>query len=227
MTRVRRRRTGHARATRRGTPAGAASVTRHEGHKVGVPSASGLVWLAVLGVTALFQVYRGAVFDAALFGCATVGLVILEARGDSHPRPGTSRVVRRVTSISLTSGALLLVLPVPLVLKQVALLMIAAVSAVGVLAVARPAASPAPPRTAALHRTEACWAGVLVLICLWEVTAFFLASPGPVAAYDHPTISALVEPLVASELGRILFVAVWLLVGWALLARGAVKPCAN
>jgi hypothetical protein len=185
------------------------------------------VWLAVLAVTALFQVYRGAVFDAAVFGCATFGLFFLEIRGDSHARPGTTRAVRRAMAVSLITGSLLLALKAPPALQQLALLMIAAISAVGLLAVARPTPLLRPVRTAALRRTEACWAGVLVLVCLWEATAFFLASPGSAAAYDHPTISDLVEPLVASELGRITFVAVWLLVGWALLPRRAVKPCAN
>lgn len=64
------------------------------------------------------------------------------------------------------------------------------------------------------------WASVLVLACMWQLTAFLLQQqPVPGRLYDHPTVSVFIDPLVRSQPGRGVGLAVWLAGGYVLLRR--------
>lgn len=78
-------------------------------------------------------------------------------------------------------------------------------------------ASPMPP---ALRRAAILWSVIAVTCCLWEVVSFLLGLPSTEAAIQHPSISALFDPVIDTIQGRIAFTALWLLVGVALL-RGS------
>lgn len=63
------------------------------------------------------------------------------------------------------------------------------------------------------------WAGVMVLICLWELVSF-LAQPDPrTDSYDHPTLSAILNPLFQSTPVRTLVLIAWLAIGLWLARR--------
>lgn len=63
------------------------------------------------------------------------------------------------------------------------------------------------------------WAGVAVLVCVWQLAAFLLQQPGSDRLHDHPTVSLLIDPLVDSQPGRGVALAVWLAGGYVLLRR--------
>jgi hypothetical protein len=63
------------------------------------------------------------------------------------------------------------------------------------------------------------WASVFVALALWELTALLLQPSLTTESYAHPTISVLMDSLLATSLGRTAFLLVWLSVGWILLDR--------
>lgn len=59
----------------------------------------------------------------------------------------------------------------------------------------------------------AVWAGLFTLAAGWQLAAY-LSSP----RHDHPTLSSLANDAMSRHAGRSLFFALWLALGWALLA---------
>ncbi len=63
------------------------------------------------------------------------------------------------------------------------------------------------------------WAGLWLSLCLWEVIAFAHQPSRSVGSYDHPTLSVLMDDVLASHPGRSITLALWLAAGWALARR--------
>ena len=78
---------------------------------------------------------------------------------------------------------------------------------------ARPA--PPPPGRAGV----ACWATLFVAAGLWELAALLLQPSLEVGSYAHPTISYLMDTVLADWPGRCLTLAAWLALGWVLLGQ--------
>jgi hypothetical protein len=78
---------------------------------------------------------------------------------------------------------------------------------------------PKPGRTAAL-----AWWAVLVVGGLWELTALLMQPSIDVGSAAHPTISFLMDSVLASPAGRMLTIALWLALGWFLLAQAPSDP---
>jgi hypothetical protein len=79
----------------------------------------------------------------------------------------------------------------------------------------RPRPDPGPlPRAGA-----AAWAGLLVGGGLWELAALLQQPSLTVTARQHPTLSALTDPLLASAPGRSVALGIWLALGWWLVRR--------
>jgi hypothetical protein len=61
------------------------------------------------------------------------------------------------------------------------------------------------------------WAAIAVAIALWELTSF-VQQPNPIDdSYQHPTISAIVEPWLESWVGRSVFLMLWVAAGFWLI----------
>lgn len=65
----------------------------------------------------------------------------------------------------------------------------------------------------------AAWGAVLGAGGLWELWSLMQQPSLTVTSYDHPTISALTDPLLATAPGRAIALAGWLLLGWFLIRR--------
>src|SRR5207248_3357316 len=63
------------------------------------------------------------------------------------------------------------------------------------------------------------WAGSFIALGLWELTQLLLQPSLTTASWAHPTISTLMNPVLASHLRRSLFIGGWLSVGWYLVTR--------
>lgn len=71
------------------------------------------------------------------------------------------------------------------------------------------------------------WAATGIAICLWELTSFLQQSDSETANPDHPTLSAVLEPIFAHTPGRTVMIVVWLAAGIflaRLMLRGS-RPC--
>jgi hypothetical protein len=76
-----------------------------------------------------------------------------------------------------------------------------------------------PPRSEAdpLPRTGVVvWAGWAVTLGLWELAALLGQPSLMTGSWARPTISVLMDPVLATYPGRVGVFAVWLLAGWAL-----------
>jgi hypothetical protein len=78
---------------------------------------------------------------------------------------------------------------------------------------------PPPPGRAGV----ACWATVCVAAGLWELAALLLQPSLEVGSYAHPTISYLMDTVLADWPGRCLTLAAWLALGWFLLGQASVE----
>ncbi len=97
-----------------------------------------------------------------------------------------------------------------------------AVAVPGVAAVAaawrEPARTgPEPPRIEPAGAVA--WATVFVVLGLWELANLLLQPSLTVGSNAHPTISVLTDPILASHLGRSVFLALWLAFGAFLMER--------
>lgn len=83
----------------------------------------------------------------------------------------------------------------------------------------RPPDGAAPVRPA---RLGWLWAAVAVAICLQELASFVQQPDPTTGVYEHPTLSFLLEPLLASPLVRGCVLAGWLVAGYYLLRRAGL-----
>jgi hypothetical protein len=197
-------------------------------------------WIAILALCGGFQIYRGAPVDGVLFLVAAAALTADAAcwlsRFDRYPLP------RVALAVQLALG--LVVVAIVAFTPQFSAADLVVVSLVGLASIVtawrgedRLADEPWEPRQArapmpggpaerhaalrrALRRSAVLWAAGGVVLCLWELAAFFLALPSAQATYEHPPLTDLVEPLLATPAWRAITAALWLLAGAALLQRG-------
>jgi hypothetical protein len=82
----------------------------------------------------------------------------------------------------------------------------------------RPVGEPVGPRRIA-PAGAAAWAVVLVALALWELSALLLQPSLTTGSWAHPTISVLMDPILATHLGRSIVLCLWLASGGFLLQR--------
>jgi hypothetical protein len=86
-----------------------------------------------------------------------------------------------------------------------------------VTAISRPGIS-----RSGISRSALVWIAIAIAGCLLEVATYLLGLPSPAAKVEHPSISILLDPVLDTQVGRIGFVAVWLIVlVWLLRRTGA------
>lgn len=72
----------------------------------------------------------------------------------------------------------------------------------------------------AIKSAKILWAVVALMVCVIEVTSFLMGLPSADAMFAHPSISLLLDPMLDTPEGRIVFTALWLAIGIGLLKRG-------
>jgi hypothetical protein len=77
--------------------------------------------------------------------------------------------------------------------------------------------APAPVRPAVAG--SVLWAGVFIALGLWELTMLLMQPTLTTDSYAHPTISTLMDPVLASHPGRTIAMCVWAAMGWFLVDR--------
>jgi len=79
-----------------------------------------------------------------------------------------------------------------------------------------------PPRVSRLSVLG--WSTVLVLAGLWELGALLLQPTLQLGSSDHPTISYMMDTVLAGHLGRSVTLLAWLALGWWLLGLAPAGP---
>jgi hypothetical protein len=187
------------------------------------------IWIGVLALTGGFQIFRGAPADAIGFGLMAV-LLTAEATGLlARTRVRFPAIPLAIVVVAATVvGFVLIIAPLESSLDRVVLILVGA----GLFLLVWPdprthsaerssqAGGGQPIAPDALRRTGIVWGLIAVAICVWELINYFLGAPSAQATQTHPTISSLVEPFVGWSVGRIIFVAVWMLASVLLLRKG-------
>jgi hypothetical protein len=185
------------------------------------------VWILILILTGSFQFYRGAPVDGIVFMAMAAALIadaidLIPPIRSQDWRP--SRIVT-VVVLALTAAVLALT-PRQGIADGVVLVVTGAL----VFVVAWPDHIPAEASTESrgrwsprMSRSAALWATVGIAFCLWELTMCFLSAYVPGGRNDFPALSDLLDPLIQNPIGRIIFVAAWLLGGIGLSRRGRAR----
>jgi hypothetical protein len=191
--------------------------------RVSLPVAA---WIVILILTGGFQFYRGAVADGCVFIAMAVALVLDLTGAFPAFRSREWRPSRIITVLVLAGAAAVLALTPRHGLPDEIVLI---VSGVLVFLVAWPDHEPRSGEaetaaevfwTARMRRTAALWAGVGIAFCLWELSMYFLGTYVDTGRDAFPALSDLLNPLLQNPVGRVIFVAAWLLGGVALARRG-------
>jgi hypothetical protein len=172
-------------------------------------------WTLIVVATGLFQVFRGAPVDGAFF-LAIAALLVADDLGIvALPALRMPRMAVLV-GVGFVLGVLLVLAPRHGIIEGVI------VSGIGlsVLVYAWPDHGSGDSHGASLRRAGILWAVIAVAVCLIEVTSFLLGIPSEAAKFEHPSISLLLDPALDTIEGRIVFTALWVVVGIALLRRG-------
>jgi hypothetical protein len=222
--------------TDRTAPAGAVVATRPTESKwLSIP------WIAILFITATFHFYRGVPIDGWMFLILAVALTADLVRKARTPRTAVA------TSAGVPSRARVWMLGGMLVAVMVlvwAVLLLAPAASIGVPAVVGMVgivmlliAWPDPPSTVAreggertgtppaagqaprMRRATYWWAGVVLFLCLWELSTYFIDRFAPTDEGTYPPLTDLLAPLFAEGSSRWLMTALWLAACAALLRQ--------
>ena len=177
-------------------------------------------WIGILCVTGAFHVFRGAPVDSAIFFGGALVLTV-DALGwlDFVPL-NRERRPRRVLVVVLMAVLLLVLALAPLYGGVETAVVVAIGIALMPLVWPQPAIPAPKARPDAIRRAALAWSVIAVAGFAWEIGAYFMARPSPAAEYAYPPLSDLVDPFIASPVGRAVLIALWLLGGYALIRRG-------
>lgn len=166
------------------------------------------LWIIVFFGGTIFQYWRGSQIDTLVY--ATVTALLLLASQDIFGLPELEATTLK------SSGIILLVCTAVFIFADIH----TAASAVFYLALIplllrnmwRSDASSADISTPAVRRSSRIWFAIGLLTCLAELGNYFAAD----ATHNdkaYPTITVLVDPLVANNAGKIVFVILWSMIG--------------
>lgn len=179
-------------------------------------SLGALLWISALLIMSLFQTWRGAYIDGALFFALSAMLIIDRLTGGRLVLIKKPVIAPKVVTLGITGvlGVVLVLAPRHSWVDLVALIAIG----VTVLIVAwEPYEQRTKSSERAVHRSMWFWSLAAVALCLWEAVAFVLSVTTPYGVLNYPTISVLLDPFVENVWGRIVFVGLWLAAGYGLL----------
>ncbi len=176
-------------------------------------------------VAAVVHVVRQNLFDVVLF-VGTAVLILVDARGSGRDRPLPGWFSARVAAVACTAFALL-VLPMartgwPL---RVAIGVPGVLALVVVLRSGRALAGDRPEQDSPARVSPderrghgwLAWPALLVAGCAFELFNFVNQPDPQTDSRTHPTLSALVDPLLQGSVARAAAAALWLAVGFWLL----------
>lgn len=184
-------------------------------------------WILILVITGSVQVLRGdAAIDAVVF-FAVAALLTLDAAGIGRIK--AERPVVRFRFVLVTAAALAAVVTLAPRHGVVSSVVVALVGLVMVVLTWLDPSAPAnhdgtdEARRQRLTRAATCWAVVLLALSLLELYSYLVGRGTDATQYAHPAVSDLIDPLLDTPVGRVVFAVAWTATGAVLLMRGR-KP---
>ncbi|WIY04139.1 hypothetical protein QRX60_09915 [Amycolatopsis mongoliensis] len=183
---------------------------------LGFPSRSLTVDLPVIALTlaAIAHWIRGAPADALIFLAVTLLLLITE-------RPSADDGFElaepfRVPGFAVVAAGLLV-----LAFGRDSVPVAVAISAIGLVALFAEWRDPSLPVDRPVPRRAWLWSAVALSWCAWELLSFVYEQAAGGLSVTHPTMSDLVDPLLASRIVQALAITGWLAAGLAMLRAAA------
>ena len=175
-------------------------------------------WVWIFFITALFQIFRGSLGDAVIFGLATA-LIAAATTGFARANILERKQVRLLLSLPavVTLIAVLTVIPRHTGVQAAIFLVILT----GSLALVWHKDDGVKLKAEKdVKYSRIVWAALCVGLMLWEFAAnIFGQLVDSLSAF--PTISVLVDPMLDTIWGQGGFAAIWLLIGFGLLRLGS------
>lgn len=171
-------------------------------------------WAPLFAFVGMFQLLRGATFDAIYFFGIVIVLLIDGWRIFPYELPNRPRIpLLSAVAFSALFGSFLLLTPKGSAI-EVALMVGALLILVGL--VWYKDSGPMPKASAALNRSKWLWIACGISVNLWELFSYLA---GDLSGDNnlYPTISIIMTPIMSDPLGRCLSIAVWLMVGLLLI----------
>lgn len=174
-------------------------------------------WVWIFFITTAFQIFRGSIGDAIIFGLATA-LIALATTNFAKANLLERKQVRILVSVPalLALEAVLTVMPRHTGAQAAVFFVILAVSLA--LVWHKDTGAKLKPEPT-VKRARFIWAALCVGLMLWEFAANILGQfANSLSAF--PTISVLLDPALDTIWGQGAFAALWLLIGYGLLRLG-------
>ncbi len=194
---------------------------RHEEtHRAFLTTAREPILIAIFLLTGIFDLLSGdpIVHGAALFAIA--GALAFDATVGRRVEPTARRAAVRP---ALSRTLVLLAVAYAVFIGSFARyswpssLAVVTVGAAGVAIAWRRPIGPDPDPTPVDPAGTMAWVGVFVVLALWELSALLLQPSLTTSSQAHPTISTLMDPVLATHLGRSITLLLWLAFGWFLV----------
>jgi len=171
-------------------------------------------WAPLFAFVALFQYLRGANFDTVYFSLVVVILLLDSKKSFPYEFPKKPSLnLWLVSAAGILVAALLYLLPRRSALEVAVMV---ALFFVGLGLIWYKDSGPNRRLTPQLVRSKWLWIILGVLVSLWELFAYILSDIADDSS-AYPTVSVLMGPFMASEWGRLTFLALWLASGIVLL----------
>ncbi|MBI3430088.1 MAG: hypothetical protein HY050_08575 [Actinobacteria bacterium] len=170
------------------------------------------LWLAVFVIGAGFQWWRGSKGDFVIFGLIALLLILSLIRESEITYLGNPRFVIAAWWLAL-STSILMISQIHSVASTVSLLLLLPLL---LSIIWRKEVSKHSPPTERRRITSRLWISLALLLSLSEMGNFF-GSYNTGNDLQYPTLTVLVDPVIYSTAGRIVFVFLWSLIGVELL----------
>jgi hypothetical protein len=178
---------------------------------------TGYVWLVVFVLGAVFQWWRGSKLDFVIY-CSIAILLLMALQHKFHiPSIGKPRFIFSAWWLALSSCIFMFTVIHSTASTIASLLLLPLLASIIWQGEERVNASPSSAR----RFTSRFWTLLALILSLSELGNYF-GSDFTGSDSKYPTLTVLVDPIVASASGRIGFVFLWSLTGIELL-RGSIR----
>lgn len=174
-------------------------------------------WVWFFFTTTFFQIFRGSLGDAIIFGLATT-LISVAATDALNVNLLDRKQVRLMVSAPLFIGLAIAMTAVPRHTGVLATFFLAILPLALILVWHKDAGEKQKPPTD-VKKARTLWAALCVGMSLWELGANILGQLDD-SLYTFPTISVLLDPALDTVWGQGVFVSIWLLIGFGFLRLG-------
>lgn len=177
-----------------------------------------VLWLVVFVGGAAFQLWRGASIDTLVY--TSVALMVIIAVQERFRTPEFTATRFSIAASILVLSTLIFIL-FPIHSWPTAIVYLLLVPVLLRIAFRKESAS-SPDSTEALRRSSRIWFVIGSLTCICELGNYF-ASDITHDDKSFPTLTVLVDPIVADNVGKIIFVMVWMAIGMGLFRVSAAQ----